>query len=115
MTAWAIARAATIDLSIPVGSSATHYATSSGPAGFVANLYAFALLISSALAFGVIVYGGVKYAAGRGNPSAESEARSWITGALIGLLLLAGAYIILYTINPNIFSFSLPSLTQPSQ
>ncbi len=84
--------------------------TTSSPAGFVANFYSFALLLSGILAFGVIVWGGVKYATGRGNPSSESEAKSWITGALLGLLLLAGAYIVLQTVNPDIVSLKLPAL-----
>jgi hypothetical protein len=78
--------------------------TTSGIGSFVSNLYTFALLLAGLLAFGAIVWGGIKYATGRGNPTAESEGRSWITNALLGLLLLAGAYIILYTINPNILN-----------
>ncbi len=74
--------------------------STTGPGGFVANFYLYALLVSGLLAFGAIVYGGVKYATGRGNPTAESEGRSWITGALWGLLLLAGAYVLLRVINP---------------
>jgi Type IV secretion system pilin len=83
---------------------------SAGVGGFVANFYTFALLISGILAFGAIVWGGVRYAAGRGNPSSESEGKSWITNALLGMLLLAGAYIILNTINPNILNLQLPAM-----
>jgi hypothetical protein len=92
-------------------------ASSTGIAGFIANFYIFALMISGILAFGAVVYGGIKYATGRGNPSAESDGKSWITSALLGLLLLAGAYVILLTINPNILTLQipgLPGLTAPS-
>jgi hypothetical protein len=84
--------------------------TSAGVGGFVANFYSFALLLSGILAFGAIVWGGVLYASGRGNPSKESDGKEWITSALIGILLLAGAYIILFTINPNILNLQLPAL-----
>lgn len=77
----------------------------------IQNFYSFAILISGILAVGVIVYGGVRYAVGRGNPSAESTAKSWITGALTGMLLLAAAWVILYTVNPAILSFQLPTIT----
>ena len=86
-----------------------------GVAGVVMNFYSFALLIAGILAFGAIVYGGIRYAVGRGNPSAESEGKSWVTNALVGLLLLAGAWIILYTVNPQIVSlpqgFSMPTVS----
>jgi uncharacterized iron-regulated membrane protein len=110
-----LAATITVNTSIPGPNGA-----SAGVGGLVANVYTFALLIAGLLAFGAIVWGGIRYAAGRGNPSAESEGKSWITNALLGLLLLAGAYIILYTINPNILNAQLPALptitqTTPSQ
>ncbi len=99
------ALAATINVNLP-GTAPS----STGIGGFVSNFYSFALLMSGILAFGAIVWGGIRYAAGRGNPTSESEGKSWITGALLGLLLLAGAWIILYTVNPNILSLQLPGL-----
>jgi hypothetical protein len=86
------------------------YNASSSIGAFISDFYTFALIISGILAFGAIVYGGIRYAVGRGNPSAESDARSWITNALLGLLLLAGAYVILYTINPALISLATPNL-----
>jgi Type IV secretion system pilin len=82
--------------------------------GLIANFYSFALVIAGVLAFGAIVYGGIKYATGRGNPSRESEGKSWITNALLGLLLLGAAYIILRTINPQLVSLQIPGLPQIS-
>ncbi len=85
--------------------------TSSTPPGaYVSGFYNFALMIGGVLAFGAIVYGGILYATSAGNSSRQSEGRAWITSALLGLLLLAGAYLILYTINPNLVNLSLPTL-----
>jgi hypothetical protein len=84
--------------------------TSTSPGAFVAGFYQFALMIGGVLAFGAIVYGGILYAASAGNPSKQSEGREWIKSALFGLLLLAGAYLILYTINPNLVNLGLPTL-----
>jgi len=54
------------------------------------------------LAVGAIVWAGLKYAMAAGNPGTQSDARDQILQALLGLLLLFGAYVILYTINPNL-------------
>jgi hypothetical protein len=99
---------ATISPTIPGMTSAV--TTSTSPGAFVAGFYNFALMIGGVLAFGAIVYGGVLYAASVGNPSKQSEGREWNKSALLGLLLLAGAYLILNTINPNLVNLSLPTL-----
>jgi hypothetical protein len=84
----------------------------SNPGGIVRNFYLFALLISGILAFGAIVYGGIKYAISAGNPSGQSEGTEWIKGALWGILLLAGAYLILKTINPALINLNIPTLSK---
>ena len=83
-----------------------------GPGAFVANFYQFSLIIAGVLAFGVIVYGGIRYMTSAGNPSGASDAKEWIEAALLGLLLLAGAYFILKVINPQLLNLQLPTLTQ---
>ncbi len=88
--------------------------TSSAPGAFIANFYQFALMIGGILAFGAIVYGGVRYVASAGNPSAQSDGKEWIMGALIGLLLLAGVYLILNVVNPQLANLNLPPLNQIS-
>ncbi len=85
--------------------------STTGPCGWIVNFYDFALLIAGILAFGAIVYGGVKAAASAGNPSKISEGRAYIYSALLGLLLLGCAYLILYTINPNLTKCQLPTLS----
>lgn len=85
--------------------------STSGPAGWVKAFYNFALIISGILAFGAIVYGGVKYAVSAGNAHSQEEGRAWIWSALIGLLLLAAAYLILKTINPNLVNLQNPTLS----
>jgi branched-subunit amino acid permease len=101
-----IHRAAAV--TIQINTNLPGVTSGAGVTGFVSGFYNFALLFAGILAFGAIVYGGIKYAVSRGNPSAESEGRSWVTDALLGLLLLAGAYIILHAVNPNIVNLNLP-------
>ncbi len=88
----------------------SNVSSSTPPGAYIGAFYNFALMISGILALGAIVYGGVLYAMSAGNSSKQSEGRAWITSALTGLLLLGGAYLILYTINPNLVSLSLPQL-----
>ena len=96
-----------------VGIPGTNLNTTSTPPGaFIANFYQFAIFIAGILAFGVVVYGGIRYAASAGNPSAQSDAKEWIWGALIGLALLAGAYLILNVVNPQLVNLNLPTLSQ---
>jgi len=96
-----------ISLNIP----GTNQNASSTPGAFVANFYEFALMIGGVLAFGVVVYGGIKYMASAGNPSGQGDAKEWIEAALLGLVLLVGAYFILKVVNPQLLNLSLPTLT----
>lgn len=82
----------------------------SSPVGILRNLYEFSLMIGGLIAFGAIVYGGIRYATSAGNPSGQSDARDQITQALLGLFLLVGAYLVLNFINPNLVNLSLPGL-----
>ncbi|MDR3582022.1 MAG: hypothetical protein P4L67_01980, partial [Candidatus Pacebacteria bacterium] len=62
--------------------------------------------------FGVIVYGGIRYMTSAGNPSGQGDAKDWIQAAIMGILLLAGAYFILKVINPNLVNLTLPDNLQ---
>jgi hypothetical protein len=104
----ATAMAVNINVTIP----GSETASSTNPCTTVVNFYWFALLISGILAFGAIVYGGIKYALASGNPSGQSEGKEWIMGALWGILLLAGAYLILNVVNPELTKCELPQLSQ---
>jgi hypothetical protein len=103
-----IAHAVTISMNIP-GNTPNSTST---PGAYIANFYQFALMVGGVLAFGVIIYGGVRYMASAGNPSGQSDAKEWIEGALLGLLLLVGAYFVLNVINPQLLNLKLPTLTQ---
>ncbi len=62
--------------------------------------------ISVVLAFIMITYGGIRYAT-TDALSGKEEGRKDIENALIGLLLVIGAYALLATINPAMLSFDL--------
>lgn len=104
LSVFSIAHAVRISTNLP------GVTTGSGPVRFVANFYEFALMMGGILAFGAIVYGGIKYTFAAGDPSGQSEGKEWIKGALLGLLLLVGAWLVLNTINPDLVKLRLPAL-----
>jgi hypothetical protein len=99
-------------ISVAIPGTAVGTTNTTAPGAFIANFYQFALMIGGILAFGVIVFGGILYMSSPGNPSGQSNAKEWIWGALTGLLLLAAAYLILNTINPQLLNLTLPTLNQ---
>ncbi|OGZ52583.1 MAG: hypothetical protein A3B25_03950 [Candidatus Ryanbacteria bacterium RIFCSPLOWO2_01_FULL_48_26] len=103
--------AVNISVNLP-GTSAESATDAKGtsPLVFVQQFYNFGLMMGGLLAFAAIVYGGIKYTFAAGNPSGQSEGKEWVKGALLGLLLLAAAYLILETINPSLVKPQLPNL-----
>lgn len=97
-----------INPSIPGSSEATQ--SNPDPVGIIGNLYQYALLMGGLLAFVIIVFAGIKYSVSGDNASKQSDAKDQIKQALLGLLLLAGAFIVLSTINPDLTTLELPTL-----
>ena len=79
-------------------------------AGLVKNFYNYALAAVGVAALGAIIFGGVKYTVSAGNPSSQTDAIFWITGAVWGLVLLLGANLLLRTINPKLIDMKLTHL-----
>lgn len=75
--------------------------TGETPGGFIATFYRIALGLVGGAALGVLIYGAILWTLSEAVSSKE-EAKKWITGAIWGLALLLGAYLILYTINPDL-------------
>ena len=74
-----------------------------GLADYLNALYALAISLAALLAVVKIVIAGAKYMLSDVVTSKE-EAKNDIRGALLGLLIVAGAWLILYTINPQILT-----------
>ncbi len=88
--------------------------SSSSIPSFISGLYDYAIGISGTLAIIMIIYGGIKYLASGGNESALGDAKDRVTNAIWGLLLLAGSYLVLNTINPQLVSLNFTSQSVPA-
>lgn len=69
--------------------------------------FRFALAAAAFLAVLQIVIAGVQMIAGGASESARSDAKKRISDALWGLALALAAWLILYTINPDLLSMKL--------
>jgi len=78
------------------------------PAGLVSTFYKIALGLAAAAAMGVLIYGAILWTVS-GAISSKQDAMQYIWGAIWGLVLLLAAYVILYTINPNLVNLTNPN------
>jgi len=81
--------------------------------GLVSNFYLIALGLAGAAALGVLIYGAILWTVS-GAVTSKQDAMEWIWGAIWGLVLLLAAYLILYTINPNLVSLKSPTFPPPT-
>lgn len=104
-------------ITIPV--SGTHFTkgvTTTVPVGsnllglYISDLYHFSIGLAGILAVLMIAYGGVVWTFSGGESSKISHAKEIIIGAVTGLVLALGSYLILNTINPKLTILSLDSL-----
>jgi hypothetical protein len=68
--------------------------------------YRFLIPAMSLVAVVMIMVGGLQYMTARGNAKAVTEAKARITNALMGLVLLLGAYVIANLIDPRLTSLA---------
>lgn len=68
------------------------------------NIFTWSLGIGGMASLGIIIFGGILYITSAGNTSRQGEAKEWIKASILGLILLAAGYLILYVINPWILS-----------
>ncbi len=80
---------------------------------YIRYIYLFALGAVGVAALGTLVVAGLIYMLSDLVTNTE-EAKKYIWGAVWGLLLALAAYLILYTINPDLIRLRSPNLDDPS-
>src|SRR3989344_7903428 len=76
----------------------------------VNQIYTWSLGIAALLAVLVIIAGGYLITTASGSGEQTAKGKEMIVGAITGLVLLIGAYLILKTINPDLVNFNLDSI-----
>ncbi len=106
------------DLNCKTNQSAYPWCSAAGsnpdPAGLVNNFYKIAVGLAAASAMGVLIYGAILWTVS-GAVATKKDAMDWIWGAIWGFVLLLAAYLILYTINPNLVQLNNPTFPQQEQ
>lgn len=72
---------------------------------YLSIVYRYLVVIAGLIAVIVIIIAGIQWTASGGNSSSIESAKNKIVGALTGLGLAVGSYIILYTVNPELVNF----------
>lgn len=89
-------------LEAPLGD--TYYVTNLNE--YIVLIYKFSVSAAAILATIVIMFGGLSWAASAGNEQRITSAKETIIGAIVGLILAVGSYLILTTINPSLSSLA---------
>lgn len=78
----------------------------------VALIFTWSLNILDIVVFVMIFFAGFKWFTAAGNTAQVNEARNQITNAITGAIILFAAWVILYTINPDLVGgkFTLPGV-----
>ncbi|MEX1028384.1 MAG: putative Ig domain-containing protein [Candidatus Paceibacterota bacterium] len=80
---------------------------------YVKDIFVLIVSLSTVLAVLLITIGGLQYMTAGDNPGKVTAAKERIKGAVMGLLLISAAWLIIYTINPDILGLGFLENTQP--
>jgi hypothetical protein len=80
------------------------------PAQYISQLYQWTISITGILAGIMIMLGGLLYLTAGGSPERVSNAKSYISNALIGLILALTSYFLLQTVNPALLNLRFPKV-----
>jgi len=80
------------------------------PAQYISQLYEWTISITGILAGIMIMIGGLLYLTAGGSPERVSNAKSYISNALIGLILALSSYFLLQTVNPALLDLKFPKV-----
>ncbi len=76
-------------------------------------LYEWGVALGGLAVFVVLLYSGFQYLISTGNPAQITATQESIKSAVIGLVLLLGSWLILYTINPELTTFKPLIMPEP--
>ncbi|MCX6760793.1 MAG: hypothetical protein NTZ84_01625 [Candidatus Nealsonbacteria bacterium] len=77
---------------------------------YAVYLFNFSIIMSGIIAFGVLVFSGIKILTSPDQPDTIQDARTKIIGAFLGIVILLASYLILTTMNPQFIMFGLKDI-----
>lgn len=77
-------------------------------------LYEWGIALGGLVAFTALLIAGIQFLTSVGNSTKMTEAKDKIQSAIIGLALLLGSWLILYTINPELTTFKPLVMPEPT-
>lgn len=83
-------------------------------AQYIGLIYQYLTSIAGLFAVAMIMYGGMKWIFAGGDKGKIGSAQETIKNAVIGLILVAGSYVLLNTINPNLVRLQVPYVLEIS-
>lgn len=78
---------------------------------YISGVYQFLISIVGIVAAAMILLGGYQYLTAGGSQEKVAGAKKRIVNALMGLVLVLGSYLVLFTLNPNLVAFNALKLT----
>ncbi len=96
------------------GTSLTQVSRQDLFARYAQTVFNLSLGVAGVLAVLMLIIAGVQYTLGAVSEQSKSDAKDRIRSAILGLLIVLAAYLILWTINPDLVRLELnvPSLTE---
>ena len=73
-------------------------------ADYISGLFRYAIPVAAVLAVVMMMIGGLQWLTSAGDSGKVGAAKKRITGAAVGLALILGSYLLLYTVNPELVS-----------
>lgn len=71
-------------------------------ANYIAGIYKYLLGIAAVLATITMMIGGFRWVISTGNPQSITEAKAWINGSIVGLIILFTSWVLLTQVNPDL-------------
>lgn len=93
-------------LTVAIGSTTTVTDLSD----YIGVVYRYSVSIAGLIAGIMIMIGGLQYLVARGDAGRVTKAKERISNAIIGLVLVLGAYLLLQTVNPDLVLLRLPKI-----
>ena len=77
---------------------------------YIKYIFYLAIAISGLLAFGALIYGGIRWLTSAGNTASMSDAKDQIFAGILGLVVLLSSWLFLNTINPQLVVLKNPEI-----